>query len=434
MDHMIDEGRWNSPRSINDRLRQALSIGVDWEDALPLIHVVSPALTEATRRNREITLTNDWPIKDRPAPSMIVRLMETEYVTLLEERVEGAFRNLRTMIAKISHGNMDIAEAKATSMGPEELLAWLNDPRNHIKNWWNSQPFLKPITPTDIARAFSGTSPESESGTKRKRDDEDVSVDQKADKVAKTEERIISDGEDADLKMDITPTSAGPPTPKLEEESPVPALAGEEMQISLAMLTPERVNRLPWPVPQQNLTSREAEYLRMTEFEKEDVQWDSIYSVPALASELDETTKDILMDVWQNVTKTFSTCRCTICKRARDYEKQVMAAENNAQYSQYVSLITSDVRTEDMTDHQRSWLADQATLLHSAITMPGEHYDGSPPTEADNDLDRYDELDSDEPYEVLGAEEDEAREATEVRPEDDVSYDIPGARPQEVRR
>jgi hypothetical protein len=432
---MVDEGRWMSPRAVNDRLKQGLSIGVDWEDALPTIQVYNPALTDPTKRARQVTSTNEWPIKDRPAPPYIVRLMEREYAVLLPERVDGALKNLRTMISKISNGNMDIAEAKATSIGPEELLAWLNDPRNHIKNWWHNQPFAKAITSTDIARAFGSTSPESESRTKRKRGDEDVSADEKADKLAKTEERITSVEGDADLKMDVrpvTPTEAGPPTPEPEENVTTTAPVSEEIQVSLATLTPERINRLPWPIPQPTLTLREAEYLRMTDFDKDAAQWDSLYSVPASISELDQSTTNMLMEVWQTATKCFSICRCEICQRARAYEKEVAAAENNANLSQYVSLITSDVRTEDMTDHQRSWLANQASLLHSAITLPEERY--SPVTEGDNDLENYDELDSDEAYDLMGTEEDEAREASEVRPEDDVSYDIPGARLQENRR
>lgn len=424
-----------SPRTVNARLKQALSIGVDWEDALPAIRVLSPALKDPTKRTRERTRTKDWPIQDRPAPPYVVTLMEREYAVLLPERVGGALKNLRNMIAKISNGNMDIAEAKATAIGPEELLAWLNDPRNHIKNWWNSQPFHRPITAADIARAFESTSPESESGTKRKRDDEDELAGQKADKLAKTEERITSVEPDAELEMDVTPvtpTAAGPPTPQPQENLTTTTSIDEDVQVSLATLTPERISRLPWPTPQQVLTVREAEYLRMTDFDKDAAQWDSLYSVPESISELDQITSDMLMETWRTVTKSFSVCRCDICQRARAYEKEVAAAENNANLSQYVSLITSDVRTEDMTDHQRSWLANQASLLHSAITLPEEHY--SPVTEGDNDLENYDELDSDEAYDLMGTEEDEAREASELRPEDDVSYDIPGARLQENRR
>ena len=426
IDTMIDEGRWISPRFLNDRLKRALISGVDPEQALPAIHVLNSPLTEPWKRNREIEVMNEWPIRHRLAPPSILEMMETDYVTMLPERVEGAMKNLKTMIFKIAQGNLDIAEAKATSMDPDELLAWLNDPRNHIKNWWNSQPFLKPITPTDIARAFASTSPDSESGTKRKRDDDDSLADEKADKVAKPQERAASAAADAESKMDMALQAAGPPTPKREGDSGTATFV-DGMQLSLAMFTPEKVKRLPWPVPQQILSRREAEYLRMTDFEKAGVQWDSVYNVPAFASELDDTTKDILIEVWQSVTKPFSTCRCTICKRAIEYENKVAAAaENNAQYSQYLSLITSDVQAENMTDHHRSWLANQANLLHDAITLTGDHY--SPLTTEDgNDFDRYDELESDEPYEVVDAEE-------EVRPEDDVSYDIPGARLQEGRR
>lgn len=438
---MIDEGMWISPRTLNDKLEKAIATGMEEAiaEALPTIHVYDPPINGPTVRQRTITPTTDWPIKDRPAPSIALHKMQRDYMSLLPDRVEGTMKNLKTMIAKMSNGNMDVAEAKATSMGIDELLTWLNDPRNHIPNWWHNQPFVKPITPSDLARVFSSKSPESESGAKRKREDSDSSGEEKVDKVAKKVESKPTPiaNASAGAEMDVTPTSAGPATPSGARQTSSPP-SRNETSITLAMLTPEKVNRLPWPTPQETLTTRECEYLRMTGFNEKKISWELQYAVPAYSSELDEITKEILMQVWQNVTRSFLTCRCAICQRAREYEKQVVAAEANPQYSEYISLLTSDTKTEDMTDHQRSWLANQALLLHSAVTLADEDYDELPITDDEEEMEilaarqrEAPELDSDDPYELYGSDEEMLEEAPG---EDDVSYDIPGARLQENRR
>lgn len=444
IDRMIDEGMWISPRTLNDKLQKALATGGEAAitDALPVIHVYSPPLKAPTRGQRYVEPTIEWPIRDRPAPPIVLHKMQREYMGLLPDRVEATMKNLKTMIAKISNGNMDVAEAKATSMGAEEILTWLNDPRNHLHNWWHNQPFVKPITPSDLARVFSSKSPESESGAKRKREDSDSSGEEKADKIAKKAESKPTPMTSANVgsEMDVTPTAPGPPSPGPQErQTSSPPSTGSESQITLAMLTPDKVNRLPWPTPQEVLTSREIEYLRMTGFTEKNIPWELLYKVPAEISELDEITKEILMQVWQDVTKSFTTCRCPICRRAREYEKQVTAAEANPQYSEYISLLTSATKAEDMTDHQRSWLANQALLLNSATTLADEDYDELALSEEDDrDFDRlpelkeYRDLDPDELYELYGTDEEMPEEAE--LPEDDVSYDIPGARLQSNKR
>lgn len=433
---MIDDGMWISPRTLNDKLQQAIAEGDEAAiaEALPSMHVFSSPLKQPTQGQRYVDETADWPFKESPPPPIVLGKMQRHYMSLLPERVETTLKNLKTMITKISNGNPNVAEAKATSMDVQEILAWLNDPRNHITNWWHNQRAVKPITPTDLARVFSSRSPESESGGKRKRDDSDPSGDEKADKIAKTAASKATQMASVGIApgMEITPTAPGPPSPPRQTSSP-PSI--DESAITLAMLTPEKVNLLPWPTPQEALTWSEIDFLRMTGFNDKDVPIQLIYKVPAEVSELDEVTKEILMQVWQDVSKSFTTCRCPICQRAREYERQVVAAEANPQYSEYISLLTSNPKLEDLTDHQRTWLANQAALLN--VTLD-EDYDELAPSEDERDRSRLPdfesrELDSDEMFDELYGTDEEMLEEAEL-PEDDVSYDIPGARLQASRR
>ncbi|KAJ9107849.1 hypothetical protein QFC19_002755 [Naganishia cerealis] len=441
VDRMIDSGLWISPRAISDRLKEAAQTGCPTEAALPLMDIYNPPLQNPTLRKRELDVSEDWAYKDRVPPRLVVAIMQRTYIDILPDRIEATLKSLKTMVSKISDDNMDLAEAKAASMDVNELLAWLNDPRMHIANWWHGQPIIKPITQTDIARVLSSKSPAAESVSKRKRDDSDLSDDETGKMTKRQDNRsaAVSTLSKAERATDVVLDNVGPPTPPEPEMQPSsPSTPSNNFQTSLFMLAPEKVNQLPWPKPQIVLSERECEYLRMTEYNEKKVKSDSLYSVPARCSELDEVTKEIIMQQWQNITASFSICRCTVCRRAREYEK-LLVAESTNQYSEYISLLSSETRTEDMTDFQRTWLANQAALLKTSIASPEEDLeqeelqlseeeeeDANWPAIRDrNELEHYSD----------GYEYDESDdEMKEVPNADDVAYDTPGARLQQDPR
>ncbi|KAJ9125406.1 hypothetical protein QFC22_000366 [Naganishia vaughanmartiniae] len=436
VDRMIDAGLWISPRTIADILEEAARThpSSDLSEFLPSIQVLEPPLRRPTTRKREWgDMTEEWAFKDRVPPRSVVTRMQRSYLELLPERIEGNLKSIRTMIARISDGNMDLAEAKAASMNVEELVQWLNDPRMHIPNWWHGQQIVKPISQSEIARALSSESSMSESITKRKRDDSDLSDDESG-KATKKQDNGISNNAtpgDSQAPMEVLPASTvGPPTPTgLETQATSPSTPRIESKPSLSILTPEIVNRLPWPTPQEVLSERECEYLRMTEFDETKLRNDAVYSVPASSTELDDVTRELLMYEWRSITECFSACRCSICRRAREYEKLV-AAEAADPYAEYISLLGGDAKIEDMSDFQRNWLANQAALLNSSVTSPEEDFEQDelqlseeedwPTMRNRNELENY----SDE-YDYESDEEME-----EVPDVDDVAYHIPGARLQ----
>lgn len=356
--------------------------------------------------------------------------MHRKYLELLPERIERNLKSLKTMIARISDGNMDLAEAKAASMDIDELLKWLNDPRMHIPNWWHGQQIIKPISQADISRVLSSISPAAESVTKRKRDDSDLS-DGETGKATKKQDngtttRVMPGRSQSMIEVPIN--SVGPPTPTepgtQATSSSVPSI---ECNPLLSTFTLEIVNRLPWPTPQEVLSERECEYLRMTEFDDKKLPADTAYSVPARSTELDDITREILMDEWRSITSEFSACRCSICRRAREYEKLV-AAESANPYAEYISLLGGDTKIEDMSDFQRTWLANQAALLNSSVTSPEEDPEQEelqlseeedwPTLRNRNELENYSDgfdYDTDEEME------------DDVPDVDDVGYHIPGA-------
>lgn len=396
-----------------------------------MIHVLNPPLASPTTRKRDIIdVSQEWTFKDRVPPQLVVSRMQKTYLELLAERIDSNLKNIRTMITRISDGNMDIAEAKAASMNVDELLEWLNDPRMHIPNWWHGQPIIKPISPTEIARVFLSKSPAAESVTKRKRNDSDLSDDETGKATKKQDNGTTTNAisRDSQTVISVPVSTVGPPTPT-EPEAQVtsPSTPGFECVPSLSMLTPEIVNRLPWPTPQLVLSESECEYLRMTDFAEKKCPVELVYSVPGRSTELDEITKTLIMDKWRNITLGFSACRCSICRRAREYEKLV-AAESAHPYAEYISLLGGDTKVEDMSDFQRAWLANQAALLNSSVTSPEEDCEQDqlqvsededwPTIRNRNALENYSDA-----YDYESDEDME--EAPDV---DDVGYHIPGAR------
>lgn len=232
--------------------------------------------------------------------------------------------NLAKMLCVVTGDNFDIARIRAEMMTPEDLLAWLHDPRLWQVDWFRKYGRVMPRLPDrvslrSVARNTQAATEDTSSGTKRKRPSADEG---EAERTSMSKQGSPKAAKVAEPIDELTPRSSTlasgestPPdmgTPMIDQTSAAGSPVPPDESRS-ASDDPLGIRSLPWPQPDPHFGGILNDPL---------IPPQSLVYIPTSLGMIRQFAFRILAQCWQDVTAELRRCPCSICKRALEQERR----------------------------------------------------------------------------------------------------------------
>jgi hypothetical protein len=206
----------------------------------------------------------------------------------LRENLPSLLRNVERMLIDRCGGDVVVAGRQAEHMPDWELIAWLSDPRIHVKGWWKGSAGQAAALNPEVA---AGQVPD------RKRP------------------RSSEDDEQGPLRKErkLDATSSGPEPPD------------ESGQIHISHVPSQR----PYELPKATIDQADLERWRHMQYSlPKKLKW-----VPAEKQQVSRSIMNVIRSAWHYATEEIRRCRCSVCVRHMQrelLEEQKRAAEKAA--------------------------------------------------------------------------------------------------------